>query len=99
MKTLPQIASAEYVIHGVLKIIWKDGYEGVVDLRPAIDRGKIFEYLKDPEICRGFAVEKFGHSLGWIIDGDTEIDFGADTLRAKAENQAQLHKFVANMHW
>ena len=33
MSELPRIASAEVIIHGVLKIIFKDGYEGVVDLR------------------------------------------------------------------
>ena len=99
MKPLPRIALAECVIHGVLKIVWKDGYEGVVDLRPMIDRGNIFEHLKNPETFRRFTVEECGHSLGWVIDDGTEIDFGADTLRAKAENQAQLHKFVANMRW
>ena len=26
-----------------------------------------------------------------------EIDFGADSLRAKAENQAKLHKLVAEL--
>ena len=34
MKRLPRIVSAEPVIHGVLKIVWNDGYEGVVDLSP-----------------------------------------------------------------
>jgi hypothetical protein len=34
MSELPRISSAEVIIHGVLKIIFKDGYEGVVDLRP-----------------------------------------------------------------
>ena len=41
MKKLPRIVSAEAVIHGVLKIVWNDGYEGVVDLRPVIDRGRL----------------------------------------------------------
>ena len=36
MKKLPRIVSTEPVIHGVLKIVWSDGYEGVVDLRPEV---------------------------------------------------------------
>ena len=97
MKKLPRITSAEAVIHGVLKIVWNDGYEGVVDLRPVIDRGRIFTYLQLPEDFRKFTVEEFGHSIGWIDEAGEEIDFGSDNLRRKAENQARLHKLVAEM--
>ena len=37
--------------------------------------------------------------IGWIDDEGNEIDFGADTLRMKAENQAKLQKLVANMQY
>ena len=59
-KALPRIKSAEPVIHGVLKVVFLDGYEGVVDLRPTIDRGKVFAYLKDPDNFRKLRVEEFG---------------------------------------
>jgi hypothetical protein len=98
MKKLPRITAAEPVIHGVLKIVWSDGYEGVVDLRPTIERGKIFEYLQKPGNFRRFKVSEFGHSIGWINAEGEEIDFGADNLRRKAENQAKLHKLVAELH-
>lgn len=94
---LPRIKSAEPVIHGVLKIVFLDGYEGVVDLRPTIDRGKIFTYLQNPANFRKLKVDEFGHSIGWIDDNGDEIDLGADNLRRKAENQAKLHKFVADL--
>lgn len=97
MKSLPRILSAEVVIHGVLKIVWRDGYEGVVDLRPAIDRGRIFTYLQDAANFRKLKVDEHGHSIGWLNDAGEEIDFGADNLRAKAENQAKLHKLVAEL--
>jgi hypothetical protein len=42
MKTLPRIVTAEPVIHGVLKLVFTDGYEGVVHLRPLIARGRVF---------------------------------------------------------
>jgi len=48
MKTLPHIVLAEPVIHGVLKLAFDDGFEGVVDLRPLLAKGKIFAWLQTP---------------------------------------------------
>ena len=45
MKKLPRIVDARPVIHGVLKVAFDDGYEGVVDLRPLIAKGKVFSWL------------------------------------------------------
>jgi len=98
-KLLPRIVSVEPVIHGVLKIVWNDGYEGVVDLRPTIARGKVFTHLKKPENFRRVRVSEYGHSIEWIDEDGSEIDFGADTLRLKAENQAQLNKIAAVLQY
>jgi hypothetical protein len=98
-RRLPRIVSAEPVIHGVLKIVWDDGYEGIVDLRPTIDRGKIFTYLQKPENFAKLKVAEYGHSVGWVDGEGNEIDFGADNLRMKAENQAKLQKLVATMQY
>ncbi|GLK74981.1 hypothetical protein GCM10008171_02350 [Methylopila jiangsuensis] len=97
MSVPPRIVSAEPVIHGVLKIVWNDGYEGVVDLRPVISRGRIFTYLQDRENFRKLSVEDFGHSVGWTDADGAEIDFGSDTLRMKAESQAELNQLVSNL--
>ena len=99
MKQLPRIVSCEPIIQGVLKIVWNDGFEGVVDLRPTIDRGRVFSYLRQSVNFRKVRVSEYGHSIGWINESGEEIDFGADNLRTKAENQAKLHKLVANMHF
>jgi hypothetical protein len=99
MKRLPRIRSAEPVIHGVLKIVWDDGYEGVVDLRPTIARGKIFTYLKKPNNFEKVRVSEYGHSIEWKNEKGEEIDFGADSLRAKAENQARLHQVVSELRF
>lgn len=74
--------SAQPVIHGVLKIVWNDGYEGVVDLRPTIARGRIFTYLQNAKNFAKVRVSEFGHSIEWINGRGEEINFGADTLRA-----------------
>ena len=95
MKTLlPRIDSAEPVIYGVLKIVWNDGFEGVVDLRPVIADGEVFEYLRNPDNFSKVAVSEYGHSIFWIDDTGYEIDFGADQLREDAEKQAELHRLA-----
>jgi hypothetical protein len=91
MTEIARITSAEAVIHGVLKIRWDDGYSGVVDLRPVIARGGVFAYLQDPERFRTVEVAEFGHALVWTTETGDAIDFGADSLRRRAELQAELH--------
>ena len=99
VKKLPRIVSATPVIHGVLKIVWNDGYEGVVDLRPTIARGRIFAYLQNRENFAKVRVSEYGHSIEWINDKGEEIDFGADTLRSKAENQARLNEVASILQY
>jgi len=99
VKKLPRIVSAAPVIHGVLKIVWNDGYEGVVDLRPTIARGRIFTYLQNPKNFVQVRVSEYGHSIEWINDKGEEIDFGADTLRSKAENQARLNEVASVLRY
>ena len=96
MKKLPRIAVAEPVIHGVLKLIFTDGYEGVVDVRPMIASGGVFKWLAKPENFEKVQIEEYGHHVFWIDDKGREIDFGADGLRRDAEKQAKLHKLIAS---
>lgn len=99
VKKLPRIVSAQPVIHGVLKIVWTDGYEGVVDLRPTIARGRIFTYLQNPKNFAKVRVSEYGHSIEWINERGEEIDFGADSLRSKAENQARLNEVASILQY
>jgi hypothetical protein len=151
MKKLPRIVLAKPVIHGVLKIVWNDGYEGVVDLRPTIARGKIFSYLQKPKNFEKLRVSDYGHSVGWVSavpgtsndksqrrrvthhskpvpgtvgyaartvpaersyreaplthptewtnENGEDIDFGTDTLRRKAENQARLNEVASVLQY
>jgi hypothetical protein len=99
LKKLPRIISAQPVIHGVLKIVWNDGYEGVVDLRPTIARGRIFTYLQNAKNFTKVRVSEYGHSIEWINEKGEQIDFGADGLRAKAENQARLNEVASVLQY
>src|SRR5688572_22806883 len=93
---LPRIKSVSPVIYGVVKLVFDDGYEGVVDLRPVITEGEVFEYLRrDPRNFDKVAVSEYGHSIFWMDDSGYEIDFGADRLREKAEKQAELLRLSA----
>ena len=47
----------------MLKIKFDDGYEGVVDLRPLIAKGKVFAWLSAPERFAALKVDEFGHSV------------------------------------
>jgi len=96
MKELPRIVTAEPVIHGVLKLVFTDGYEGVVDLRPLIAEGRVFEWLQEPKNFAKVQIEEYGHHVFWTDDEGYEIDLGADGLCRDAEKQAEIHKLMAS---
>jgi hypothetical protein len=82
---------AEPVIFGVVKIVWKDGFAGIVDLRPLLAKGEMFEFLRaNPARFDDLRLEDHGHKIFWLDDEGDEIDFGSDSLRERAERQADL---------
>jgi hypothetical protein len=89
---LPRMISVSPVIHGVLKIVWNDGYEGVVDLRPLLARGKIFTFLQKPSNFDKVELGEYGHFIYWLDDEGYQIDLSADSLRRDSEKQAELHR-------
>jgi hypothetical protein len=95
MKKLPRIASAEVVVHGVLKVVFTDGFEGVVDVRPLIATGPVFEHLRDPANFHEVGIDDFGHALVWKDRRGAVIELGADSLRRDCERQAEIHKLMA----
>jgi uncharacterized protein DUF2442 len=90
MSNVLRIEKAEPILHGVLKITWNDGYEGLVDLRGIMAEGEIFEHIRDPDNFKRVRVESYGHSIYWGEEGNEEVDFGCDGLREMAEEQAAL---------
>jgi hypothetical protein len=94
MKKLPCIVEAQAVIHGVLRIKFDDRYEGVVDLRPLIAKGKVFAWLSTPERFAAVRIDEFGHSVSWLGDDGYVIDLSADSLRRDAERQKEIHRLM-----
>jgi hypothetical protein len=83
--------SAEPIIFGVVKIVWKDGFAGIVDLRPLFAKGEMFEFLRvNPARFDDLRLEDHGYKIFWLDDQGDEIDFGSDSLRQRAERQAGL---------
>jgi len=83
--------SAEPVIFGVVKIVWNDGFAGIVDLRPLLAKGEMFEFLRvNPTRFDDLRLEEHGQKIFWLDDQGDEIDFGSDALRQRAERQAGL---------
>ena len=91
MTEIVAMRSVEPVIFGVLKIVWTDGFEGIVDLRPLIAKGEMFEFMRGtPARFGSVQLEPYGHKIFWLDDQGDEIDFGAFSLRQRAERQAGL---------
>jgi Protein of unknown function (DUF2442) len=94
MKKLCCIVDAQVVMHGILKVKFDDGYQGVVDLRPLIAKGKVFSWLSAPEHFAAVQVDEFGHSISWLDDQGYPIDLSADSIRRDAERQAEIHRLM-----
>lgn len=94
--TIVPLSSVEPIIYGVLKLAWRDGLVGLVDLRPVLAEGEMFAFLRRNE-ARFFAVALDPHGLkvAWIDDEGDEIDFGTQSLRARAERQAALLRLAS----
>ena len=83
--------SAEPVIFGVVKIVWKDGFAGIIDLRPMLANGEMFNFLRvNPARFDDLKLEDYGHTIFWLNDDSDEIEFGSDSLRQRAKRQASL---------
>ena len=96
MKKLASIVVAQPVIHGVLRVEFDDGYQGVVDLRPLIGKGKVFAWLNTPAHFAAVKVDEYGHSISWIDDSGYSIDLSADSVRRDTERQAEIHRLMVS---
>jgi hypothetical protein len=95
MSEIIRMQSVEPILHGVVKIVWLDGYEAIVDLRPVIAEGDVFEPLRgSPERFNSVKLAEFGHAITWLDNGG-EIYFGSDQLRRRAERQAEILRLAS----
>ncbi|WP_036263509.1 hypothetical protein [Methylocapsa aurea] len=96
MSEIIRIRSVEPVLYGVIKVIWLDGYEAIVDLRPVIAEGDAFGFLRSsPERFQTVKLAEFGHAIYWLDHEGDEIDFGSEQLRRRAERQAEILRLAS----
>jgi hypothetical protein len=94
-----RIVSAEVPEPPVTILAFADGRRATMSFQRLLDVGKVFEPPRDPDLFRTAHPGGGGTSLEWIAPDGCEIDFGAGSLRRTAENQAKLHKLVAEMQF
>jgi hypothetical protein len=96
MSEIVRMTAVEPIIYGVVKITWVDGFEALVDLRPVIAEGEIFEFLRqDPARFNNVKLEEYGHAIFWLDDDGDEIDFGSDALHQRAIRQAEILRLAS----
>jgi hypothetical protein len=72
MSEIIRMKSVEPVLHGVVKVVWLDGYEAIVDLRPVIAEGDIFAFLRgSPERFDEVKLAEFGHATTMMATRST----------------------------
>ena len=91
MIEITRMRNAEPVVYGVLKITWADGHEAIVDLRPVLAEGPVFAFLREDR-RRFFDVHltPFGNAVSWTDDDGDTVDFGSESLRRRADQQAEI---------
>lgn len=91
MNEIRRIVSVDSVLFGVVKLVWDDGFEGIADLRPVIEDGEIFAFLRNNrDRFLDVQLGEAGHGIYWLDDEGDEIDFGSESLRRRAERQAAI---------
>ena len=78
------ITAAEYVNSYRLKLTFRDGSCGIVDLEPMIERGGVFSPLKNIELFKMFSLSPCWNTLTWC---DEQIDIAPETLYVAATGQ------------
>ena len=96
MSEIVRMSAVTPVLFGVVKIAWLDGFEAIVDLRPVLAEGEIFEFLcRSPERFSKVQLDDYGHAILWIDDDGDEVDFGSDALRRRAIRQAEILRLAS----
>ncbi len=82
-KKLVRIVRADMVSTPVLRVLFDDGAERVVDFSEIVATSKWFRMLSVPTTFETVEVINNGRALQWI----TGVDFCADALRIMADEQ------------
>jgi hypothetical protein len=87
----PLVVEAEAVILDVIKLVFDDGYEAILDLRPQMEKGN-WKNLSGWKEFETVQVEEFGSHMFWTNVAGHSIELPADWLRHAAERQEELRR-------
>jgi hypothetical protein len=90
----PLIVSAEPVMFGVLRVVFDDGYEGVLDLRSLMNKA-IWQNIRTREDFFEIELDQIGGHLSWPKGGGA-TELPADGVRVACERQEML---LRSMRW
>ena len=77
---MQDVVSAVYKGDYRIEVTFEDGKKGIVDFTKYLDKGGVFERLKDKEFFSQFEVNQELGTLSW----QNEIDVAPETLYAEA---------------
>jgi hypothetical protein len=80
MKESPRVTEVLALPGYRVRVTFKDGIEGEVDLSDLVDRGPVFEPLRDPAYFRRVHVDRTLGTIAW----PNGADVAPETLYAKA---------------
>src|SRR5438105_2294692 len=83
----------------ILRLTFDDGFAGDVDFSETIAGGGVMTLLGDPAVFTRVKIGDGGRSLGWVDTHGEDVDFCADALRFKAEEQVvreRAARYAAN---
>jgi hypothetical protein len=88
------VVQAEYVEDYRLKLVFADGGSGEVDFLPFIEKGGVFETLRDMERFKAFSVDPDWNTITWQ---DGELDMAPETLYFEATGGWPVRESVAQV--
>jgi hypothetical protein len=80
MIMIHDVVSAEYRGDYKIEVCFDDGKRGVVDFTKYIDKGGVFQRLRDSNVFRRFSINR---ELG-VLTWEGEIDIAPETLYSDA---------------
>jgi hypothetical protein len=91
MNDWPKLVTAVPIGGYRLRLTYSDGFTGEVDFAETVEKGGIFDFMRDVERFKTVRVAHNGMALLWVDDAGDDIDFCADAQRMKAEANAVKH--------
>jgi len=88
------ITSAEYVEEYKIRVSFRDGSSGTVDLKSLVEKGGVFSDLADIEAFKAFSIDPEWHVLSWQ---QGRIDVAPETIYEQATGKSTLAR-VAEDH-